>query len=75
MVAGGAFAAMTHERPGEASRAVGSLYAADVAGGAIGAWLAPLVLVPVCGLDGTAALAAVAALALVPLCLTLSARR
>jgi len=74
-VAGAAFAAMAHERPGESSRAVGSLYAADVAGGAVGAWLAPLVLVPAFGLDGTAALAAVAAFALVPLCLTLSSRR
>lgn len=68
-VAGATFAALTDQRPGDVSRAVGALYAADVAGGAIGAWVAPIVLVPVCGLDGTAAAAAGAALALVPLLL------
>ena len=76
LAGGGAFGLVMHERPGDPSRAVSSLYAADVAGGAIGAWLAPLVLVPLLGLDGTAALTAAAGLALVPLCLTLgSARR
>jgi spermidine synthase len=75
VVAGGTFAAMTDDRPGDPSRAVGSLYAADVAGGALGAWLAPLVVVPTLGLDGTAVLAAVAAVALVPLCVILGGRR
>ena len=68
LVAGATFAALTADRPGEPSRAVASLYAADVAGGAIAAWLAPLALVPVIGLDGSAALTAAAALVLVPLC-------
>jgi spermidine synthase len=70
LAGGAAFAAVTHKRPGEQARAVSSVYAADVAGGAIGAWLAPLVLVPAVGLDGTAALAAASALALVPLLVT-----
>jgi len=73
--AGLVFGALTHERPGEPSRAVGAFYAADVFGGAVAAWLAPLVLIPVLGLDGAAALAGAAAVALLPLGATLASGR
>lgn len=44
--------------PGDRQRAASSLYAADVAGGAAGAVIATLALVPVAGLDGSALLMA-----------------
>jgi hypothetical protein len=44
--------------PGDRHRAASSLYAADVAGGAAGAVVATLVLVPLLGLDWSALLMA-----------------
>jgi hypothetical protein len=76
LVAGRGFGLLTAARPGDPSRAASSMYAADVAGGAAGAWLSMLLFVPVFGLDGTALLCAAAALSMLPLCLTRgSARR
>jgi hypothetical protein len=70
LIAGRAFGVLTAARPGDPSRAASSMYAADVAGGAAGAWLSMLLIVPVFGLDGTALICAAAALALLPLGLT-----
>jgi spermidine synthase len=46
---------------GDRRRAASTLYAADVAGGAVGAVIATLVLVPAAGLDGSALLMAASA--------------
>lgn len=64
LVVGAWFGLAAAQWPGDRHRAASSLYAADVAGGAAGAVLATLVLVPVAGLDGSALLMAVLAAAL-----------
>jgi spermidine synthase len=51
---GVSFALAAGLRRRDAGGAAAALYAADVAGGALGAVAATLVLVPVCGLDGSA---------------------
>jgi spermidine synthase len=58
LVVGACFAFAAAMWPGDRYRAASSLYAADVAGGAAGAVLATLVLVPLAGLDGSALLMA-----------------
>jgi len=58
LVVGACFAFAAAMWPGDRHRAASSLYAADVAGGAAGAVLATLVLVPLAGLDGSALLMA-----------------
>jgi len=58
LVVGACFAFAAAMWPGDRYRAASSLYAADVAGGAAGAVLATLVLVPLFGLDGSALLMA-----------------
>jgi hypothetical protein len=55
---GACFASAAARWPGDRQRAASSLYAADLAGGAAGAVLATLVLVPLLGLDGSALLMA-----------------
>jgi spermidine synthase len=55
---GSCFASAAARWPGDGHRAASSLYAADVAGGAAGAVLATLVLVPLLGLDWSALLMA-----------------
>jgi spermidine synthase len=55
---GACFASAAARWPGDGHRAASSLYAADVAGGAAGAVLATLVLVPQLGLDWSALLMA-----------------
>jgi spermidine synthase len=60
-----AFAAR-HDAPGTTVQ-VGPLYAADLAGGCTGAVVAGLVLIPMLGLDATAALGGIVALAIVAL--------
>jgi len=58
LVVGACFAFAAAMWLGDRHRAASSLYAADVAGGAAGAVLATLVLVPLVGLDGSALLMA-----------------
>ncbi|MCU0248751.1 MAG: hypothetical protein MUE61_00945 [Vicinamibacterales bacterium] len=61
---GAAFAAGARLWQGDARSAASALYGADVAGGAVGAVAATLVLVPAAGLDGSALLMAALAAAL-----------
>jgi hypothetical protein len=58
LAVGACFAFAAAMWPGDRHRAASSLYAADVAGGAAGAVLATLVLVPMVGLDHSALLMA-----------------
>jgi hypothetical protein len=58
LAVGACFAFAAAMWPGDRHQAASSLYAADVAGGAAGAVLATLVLVPLLGLDWSALLMA-----------------
>jgi len=60
---GAVFAAATRAAPVDDRRAIGPFYAADLAGGCAGALVGGLLLVPAAGVDVTAGLAALVALA------------
>ena len=60
---GAVFAAATRAAPADERCAIGPFYAADLAGGCAGALVGGLLLVPAVGLDVTAGLAALVALA------------
>ncbi len=67
LAVGACFALAAASWPGDPRAGASSLYAADIAGGAVGAVLATLVLVPSAGLDGSALLMAALAAALLAL--------